>query len=83
LDPAIAGVAYVAAQAAKEKWKRGQHPRRKGPGISHFQGRTVVDRFDSTDARAESFKANAPDAPKKASRTMPAAWGQPFMGGAR
>lgn len=55
--------------------------RRRGPGIVHKQGKTSWNSLDSTDARAATFKPNSPDAPKKASRTMPASWGQPFGGG--
>lgn len=56
------------------------HYRKSGPGIEHKQGRKAVHLFDSTDARAEAFKPTSVDAPKKASRTRPAAWGQPFGG---
>lgn len=57
------------------------HHRKSGSGITHKQGKTERDRYDSTAARAETFDKNAHDAPKKASRTRPAAWGQ--TGGAK
>lgn len=62
------------------KGGRKANPRQRGPGIYHQQGESRFDTFDSTDLRAVTFHKNAIDAPKKASRTMPASWGQPFGG---
>lgn len=49
--------------------------RKKGPGIVRLDKAHAPSAWASQEARAESFDPTAKDAPKKASRTIPASWG--------
>ena len=49
--------------------------RKKGPGIVRLDKARAPSAWASQEERAKSFVPNAVDAPKKASRTIPASWG--------
>jgi hypothetical protein len=56
-------------------YERGWHPRKKGPGIHPTRGHRTRSLLTTAERREEFAKVQrTPDAPKRASRTMPSSW---------